>query len=122
MSEAASITTGTLIAADKVSGTSVYNPAGDSLGSIDDIMIDKASGRAIYAVMSFGGFFGMGAKFHPLPWATLKYDAQKGGYVVNLDKEMLEGAPSHARDSEFIWTRDYGREVDSYYKTPSYWM
>ena len=116
------ITTGTLIAADKVNGTNVYNPAGDNLGSIDDIMIDKVSGRAIYAVMSFGGFLGMGAKFHPLPWATLKYDAQKGGYVVNLDKEVLEGAPSYARDSEFTWTRDYGREVDSYYKTPSYWM
>jgi uncharacterized protein YrrD len=117
-----SITTGTLIAADKVKGTNVYNPAGDTLGSIDDIMIDKVSGRAIYAVMSFGGFLGMGAKFHPLPWATLKYDAQKGGYVVNLDKKVLEGAPSFARDSEFTWTRDYGREVDSYYKTPSYWM
>jgi hypothetical protein len=64
----------------------------------------------------------MGEKFHPLPWATLKYDAQKGGYVVNLDKKVLEGAPSFARDSEFTWTRDYGREVDSYYKTPSYWM
>ena len=117
-----SITTGTLIAADKVKGTNVYNPAGDNLGSIDDIMIDKVSGRAIYAVMSFGGFLGMGAKFHPLPWATLKYDAQKGGYVVNLDKKVLEGAPSYASDSEFIWTSDYGREVDSYYKTPSYWM
>ena len=64
-----SITTGTLIAADKVKGTNVYNQAGDNLGSIDDIMIDKVSGRAIYAVMSFGGFLGMGAKFHPLPWA-----------------------------------------------------
>jgi hypothetical protein len=122
MSEAASITTGTLIAADKVNGTNVYNPAGDNLGSIDDIMIDKASGRAIYAVMSFGGFFGMGARFHPLPWATLKYDAQKGGYVVDLGREVLEGAPSYARDAEFIWTRDYGREVDNYYNTPGYWM
>jgi len=122
MSEAASITSGMLIAAEKVNGTNVYNPAGDNLGTIDDIMIDKASGRAIYAVMSFGGFLGMGAKFHPLPWATLKYDAQKGGYVVNLDKKVLEGAPSYACDSDFTWTREYGREVDSYYKTPSYWM
>jgi hypothetical protein len=111
-----------LIAADKVNGTSVYNPAGDNLGTIDDIMIDKASGRAIYAVMSFGGFLGMGEKFHPLPWATLKYDAQKGGYVVNLDKKMLEGAPYYDRGSEFTWTRDYGRKVDSYYNAPSYWM
>jgi sporulation protein YlmC with PRC-barrel domain len=122
VAEATSITSGTLIAADKVSGTNVYNLAGDKLGSVDDIMIDKISGRAIYAVLSFGGFLGMGEKYHPLPWATLKYDAQMGGYVINLDKKQLESAPSYDRDSDFEWTSDYGREVDSYYKAPSYWM
>jgi hypothetical protein len=122
MEEATSITSGTLIAADKVNGTNVYNLAGEKLGTVDDIMIDKSSGRAIYAVMSFGGFLGMGEKHHPLPWATLKYDAQKGGYVVNLDKQQLEGAPNYDRGSEFNWTPEYGRKVDSYYKTPSYWM
>ena len=90
MVETTSITSGTLIAANKVKGTNVYNPAGEKLGSVDDIMIDKVSGRAIYAVMSFGGFLGMGEMYHPLPWTTLKYDAQKGGYVVNLDKRQLE--------------------------------
>jgi hypothetical protein len=122
MTEVTSITAGTLIAAGRVNGTNVYNTAGEKLGSVDDIMIDKVSGRAIYAVMSFGGFLGMGEKFHPLPWATLKYDAQKGGYVVNLDKKLLEAAPNYDRGSEFKWTPDYGRKVDSYYKTPSYWI
>ena len=122
MSETASTTSGTLIAAEKVKGTNVYNLAGDKLGSVDDIMIDKVSGRAIYAVMSFGGFLGMGEKFHPLPWTMLKYDAQKGGYVVNLDKKVLEDAPYYDSGSEFAWTPDYGRKVDSYYGTPSYWM
>ncbi len=121
MSDVTSITSGTLIAADKVNGTTVYSPAGDKLGSINNIMIDKVSGRAIYAVMSFGGFLGMGEKFHPLPWASLKYDDQKGGYVVNLDKNMLELAPSYDRSPEFTWTPEYGRKVDSYYKAPSYW-
>ena len=121
MVEAISITSGTLIAAEKVKGTDVYNRAGEKLGSVEDIMIDKVSGRAIYAVMSFGGFLGMGEKHHPLPWATLKYDAQKGGYVVNLDKKQLEGAPNYDRKSEFKWTPEYGRSVDSYYKAPSYW-
>ena len=121
MAEDTSITSGTLIAAEKVKGTAVYNRAGEKLGSVEDIMIDKVSGRAIYAVMSFGGFLGMGEKHHPLPWATLKYDTQKGGYVVNLDKKQLEGAPSYDRDSEFKWTPDYGRKVDSYYKVPSLW-
>ena len=122
MAEATSITSGTLIAAEKVKGTNVYNLAGEKLGSVEDIMIDKVSGRAIYAVMSFGGFLGMGEKHHPLPWATLKYDTQKGGYVVNLDKKQLEGAPNYDRDSEFKWTPDYGRKVDSYYNVPSFWM
>jgi hypothetical protein len=57
-----------------------------------------------------------------LPWATLKYDAQKGGYVVDLNTKQLEGAPTYDRGSEFEWTPDYGRSVDSYYKVPSYWM
>jgi len=122
MDEVTSITSGTLIAADKVNGTNVYNLVGEKLGTVDDIMIDKSSGRAIYAVMSFGGFLGMGEKHHPLPWATLKYDVQKGGYVINLDKEQLEGAPNYDRGSEFNWTPEYGRKVDTYYKTPSYWM
>ena len=121
MSEATSIASGTLIAADKVKGTDVYNLAGDKLGSVDDIMIDKVTGRAIYAVMSFGGFLGMGDQHYPLPWATLKYDTQKGGYVVNLDKKQLEGAPNYDRKSEFKWTPEYGRKVDTYYKAPSYW-
>ncbi len=122
MSETTSITSGRLIAAEKGNGTNVYNLAGDKLGSIDDTMTDKVSGRAIYAVTPFGGFLGMGEKFHPLPWAKLKYDAQKDGYVVNLDKKVLEDAPYYDSDREFAWTPDYGRKVDSYYGTPSFWV
>ena len=121
MNEATSVTSGNLIAANKVDGTGVYNFAGDKLGTVEDIMIDKISGRAIYAVMSFGGFLGMGEKHHPLPWATLKYDTQKGGYMINMDKKLLQDAPNYDIDSEFEWTPEYGRKVDSYYKTPSYW-
>lgn len=102
--QSVSMTSGNLIAAERVNGTNVYNTAGDELGSVNDIMIDKVSGRAIYAVMAFGGFLGMGEKYHPLPWATLEYDTQKGGYVVDLDKERLEAAPSYDRDASFTWT------------------
>lgn len=122
MADATTITTGNLIAAEKVNGSNVYNLAGEHLGSIEDIMMDKVSGRAIYAVMSFGGFLGMGEKHHPLPWATLKYDLEKDGYVVDLDKQKLEGAPTYDRDSDFDWSRDYSRKVDSYYNVPAYWM
>jgi len=110
-----------LISSDKVVGTAVYNRQGENLGSVYGLMIDKHTGQVAYAVMSFGGFLGMGEEHYPLPWATLKYDAQKGGYVVNLDKKQLEGAPNYDRGSEFKWTPDYGRKVDSYYKVPSYW-
>ena len=115
------ITTGSLIAAGKVEGTDVYNADGEHLGAVDDVMIDKSSGKAIYAIMSFGGFLGIGEKYHPLPWSTLTYDESKGGYVVNLDKQMLEGAPTYDADEEFLWTPDYGQRVDKYYTAPSYW-
>jgi sporulation protein YlmC with PRC-barrel domain len=121
MADATKITSGTLIAAEKVEGTDVYNMKGEKLGTIDDIMIDKVSGKAIYAIMSFGGFLGIGEKYHPLPWSTLKYDESKGGYAVNLDKKMLENAPSYDMDEDFLWTPDYGRRVDKYYNAPTYW-
>ena len=54
-----------------VKGTNVYNADNEELGTVDDIMIDKISGKAIYAIMSFGGFLGIGEKYHPLPWSTL---------------------------------------------------
>jgi hypothetical protein len=122
MADAISVSSGTLIAAGKVNGSKVYNLAGEHLGDIEDIMMDKVSGRAIYAVMSFGGFLGIGEKHHPLPWATLKYDMQKDGYVVDLDKQKLEGAPSYNHGGDFDWSRDYSRKVDSYYNVPAYWM
>ena len=81
-----------LISADRVEGTSVYNRTGDHLGSIKDVMIDKMSGKVAYAVMSFGGFLGIGEKLHPVPWSKLNYDRSQGGYVVDMDKRVLEGA------------------------------
>src|ERR1700760_5041649 len=67
-------TSGRLIAASMVSGTSVYNPKYEKLGSVHDVMIDKTAGNIAYAIMSFGGFLGIGDRYHPLPWSTLAYD------------------------------------------------
>lgn len=122
MTDMTSNTSGTLIASSEVKGTNVFNRAGEKLGSVDDVMMDKASGRAMYAVMSFGGFLGMGEGHHPLPWATLKYDKAKDGYVVDLDKKQLVDGPNYDHNSDFKWTSDYGRTVDDYYKVPSNWM
>src|SRR5580693_7002574 len=92
MATTASITTGEVISSDKVEGTVVYNNAGEKLGSIDDLMIDKYSGQVRYAVLEFGGFLGMGTDRYPIPWSMLKYDDGKSGYVVPLDKTKLEKA------------------------------
>ena len=107
-----------LISADKVTGTAVYNRNGDDLGTIYGLMLDKISGRVAYAVMSFGGFLGIGERYHPLPWGTLTYDTARGGYVVDLSRDQLEGAPSYAAEDD-VWSRpDYGRRVHDYYGMP----
>ena len=114
--------TTSLISAEKVNGTNVYNTAGDELGEIDDVMIDKQSGRIAYAVLSFGGFLGVGERYHPLPWSTLKYDTHQGGYVVGVTKEQLEKAPSVALDETPNWSdRGYESRLHDYYGIPPYW-
>lgn len=108
--------TGALIAASKVEGTNVYNRQGESLGSVYDVMLDKRSGKVAYAVMSFGGFLGMGESYHPLPWSILEYDESQGGYIVDLNKDDLEGAPSYDDGTNPDWSNpEYSRGIDDYY-------
>ena len=105
-----------LIAASKVTGTNVYNPNGDSLGSIHDVMLDKNSGKVSYAILSFGGFLGIGESYHPLPWHVLTYSERLGGYVVSLDRSTLKDAPSYAASDTPDWsTRAYGDSIDEIY-------
>ena len=110
--------TNRLIASNKVEGTSVYNRNSEKLGSIYNFMVDKRSGRAEYAVLEFGGIFGLGSDYYPLPWDVLTYDTDKNGYVVELDKSVLEKAPRYTRESEPAFDRDYGRDVYGYYGVP----
>jgi sporulation protein YlmC with PRC-barrel domain len=111
-----------LIAASKVNGTYVYNRARENLGTIYDVMIDKVSGKVQYAIMSFGGFLGMGDSYHPLPWNQLKYDVDKGGYRVNLDKRQLENAPSFTSTASPNWDdRSYGNRINDYYGSTGGW-
>jgi sporulation protein YlmC with PRC-barrel domain len=110
-------TGGRLIAASKVSGTAVYNTAGESLGSVYDVMLDKASGKADYAILSFGGFLGIGERYHPLPWNQLTYDPQAGGFVVNIDRHRLEGAPTFDATDLGQWDDTRSTDIDTYYGT-----
>jgi sporulation protein YlmC with PRC-barrel domain len=108
-------TQGKLIAATRVNGTTVYNTSGEKLGSVYDVMLDKNSGKTEYAIMSFGGFLGIGERYHPLPWQQLKYDEALGGYVVNLDRAALEGAPSYSADEDAWNDPRYAQLVTDYY-------
>lgn len=83
-----------LIAGSCVTDTAVFNTAGDRIGKVDDLIIHKVTGQVEYALMSFGGFLGIGEKVHPLPWEVLSYDTGREGYVVPVDKEALKNAPS----------------------------
>jgi hypothetical protein len=108
--------TSTLIAADKVQGTYVFNNGGDRVGEINDLMIDKRSGQVAYAIMSFGGFLGVGNSYHPLPWSLLRYNTNLGGYVVDIKQSQLEDAPSYEAGAEPAWgDPEYERKLHDFY-------
>jgi len=107
--------TSNLISSEKVEGTAVYNREGEKLGSIHHFMVGKRNGRVEYAVLSFGGLFGIGGRFYPLPWDALDYETDQGGYVVDLDKEKIENAPYYESGREPEFNRPYGEGVYGYY-------
>ncbi|MGF7147723.1 sporulation protein YlmC with PRC-barrel domain [Sphingomonas zeicaulis] len=107
--------TRSMIASDKVEGTAVFNRGGERLGTVSRFMVDKRSGKVDYAVLSFGGLFGLGRDHYPLPWNVLTYDTRRGGYVVDLDPKVLENAPRYAEEREPAFDDRYGREVYTYY-------
>jgi sporulation protein YlmC with PRC-barrel domain len=111
-----------LIASDRVEGTPVRRSDGEKIGTIERLMIDKLSGNVAYAVLSFGGFLGMGQKIVHIPWARLTYDPMLGAYHLDLSEEELSRAPSFAADKEFDWG-DRSREIEihNYYRVPPYW-
>jgi len=108
--------TGTLIGSDKVEGTAVYGSDKEKIGSIERVMIDKMSGKVSYAVLSFGGFLGIGHDHYPLPWNSLKYDTNLGGYITGITEAQLKGAPKYANDDAWNWSdKTRARTVDDYY-------
>lgn len=111
--------TGSLIAADKVQGTDIFNRRGDNLGEVESVMIDKLSGKVAYAVVAFGGFFGIGAERRALPWNALSYNVDLGGYLVEADDEVLRHAPLYnGKNSDLEW----GKELHNHFGVPPYWQ
>src|SRR5579864_3936743 len=96
--------TASLIGSDKVEGTAVYGADDRKIGNVQRVMIDKISGKVAYAVISFGGFMGMGEDYYPMPWSNLKYDTRLGGYRIGVTEDQLKGAPKFNRNSDWDWS------------------
>lgn len=114
--------TANLIGSDKVQDTPVYRSNGERVGKIERVMIDKLSGKVAYAVMSFGGFMGLGEEYYTLPWGVLKYNTVLDAYELNLTEDQLRGAPrrsAEGRDASF--DRDWEEHVHRYYNATPYW-
>jgi hypothetical protein len=112
-----------LISSEQVEGTTVENPEGESLGVVRDIMIDKISGQVAYAVLKYGSFLGMGGKLFALPWDQLKFDAQRGSYVVDIPEDRLRNAPSFEETTEPNWSDPaWNRGLIDYYGSSAPWF
>ena len=111
------------IRATRVIGTEVYNTAGDSIGTIEDVMLEKTTNGIMFAVIGFGGFLGIGEKFHAIPWSVLDYEKSRGGYIVPFTKDQLKAAPAHSINE---LTGDNGKAARDasydYYKVTPYWF
>ena len=112
----------TVLSASTLEGDDVRNSQGDDLGKIEEIMLDVSSGRVAYAVLSFGGFLGMGDKLFAIPWEAMRLDQENKCFVLDVDRETLENAPGFDKDNwpEFA-DRSWGAEVHEHYGYEPYW-
>ncbi|WP_245295831.1 MULTISPECIES: PRC-barrel domain-containing protein [unclassified Methylobacterium] len=111
-----------LIASDRVIGTDVRRSDGTRVGRIERLMLDKVSGRVAYAVMSFGGFLGLGEDFYTLPWSVLRFEPQQDAYVVDITEEQLRAAPARTPEgtdpaADGAWEE----QIHRYYDAAPYW-
>jgi hypothetical protein len=106
--------TNLLLSSNKVDGTKVASRDGDALGSVHSLMINKRTGHSTYAVLSLGGFLGIGKSYYPLPFELLSYDHVADGYVVKIDRRVLEGGPSWANNAP-DFNQAYADRVSNYY-------
>jgi len=110
-----------LMGANTLIGNDVYNLKNEDLGDIKEIMLDMRTGRVSYAVLSFGGFLGMGEKLFAVPWSALTLDTQNKRFTLNVDNERLESAPGFDQNS---WPNmadpSWEKGIHDYYGTKPY--
>jgi hypothetical protein len=111
-----------VMASDTLEGNNVIGPAGDDLGTIDHIMLDVPGGRIAYAVLSFGGFLGIGEKLFAVPWSALTLDTRRKCFVLGIDKEKLKAAPGFDKDHwPTMADSQWATSIHEYYGTRPYW-
>jgi sporulation protein YlmC with PRC-barrel domain len=110
-----------LLGADTLVGNDVYNQKGEKLGDIKEVMLDMRSGRVAYAVLSFGGFLGMGEKLFAVPWNALILDTKNKRFVLNVEKDRLKEAPGFDKAHwPNMADQSWAKEIHSYYGTKPY--
>lgn len=110
------------IASDRVDGTAVYGSDREKIGSVKNMLISKRDGKVTDVIVSVGGFLGMGAQLHSLPWSKLSYDTELGGYLLAVTAEQLKKAPTFAEtDRERANDREYQTGVYDYWSEKPYW-
>jgi sporulation protein YlmC with PRC-barrel domain len=111
-----------VLSAGSLAGDRVRNNAGEDLGKIEEIMIDIHSGRVAYAVLSFGGFLGMGNKLFAVPWQSLAVDLENHEFVLDVSRETLENAPGFDKsDWPDMADPDWGAQIHRHYGRTPYW-
>jgi sporulation protein YlmC with PRC-barrel domain len=111
-----------VMSASTLTGDNVVNAAGEDLGKIQDIMLDTPTGRVAYAVLSFGGFLGMGDKLFAIPWDQLSLDEENKRFVLNVNRAKLENAPGFDKDNwPDMADPSWGSRIYSYYGSHPYW-
>lgn len=105
-----------LVPGRQVHGAKIFNTALEDLGTVDDIIIDTATGRIAYAVLSCGGFLGLGERHYPMPWEKLRYDTEMGGYIVDVERDVLQDAPSYGDRHSAHWDDEsWARTIYAHY-------
>lgn len=112
-----------VVAADRINASAVYSRTGDALGTVDRLMIDKVTGKIAYAVISIAAVGNNGGRYQALPWSVLTYDPVIGGYLVNLDRKVLEDGPTFGHDETIDWNNEtWNRRLHEYYCVPHFWI
>ena len=112
-----------VVAADRVNTCAVYSRAGDAIGTVDRLLIDRVSGKIAYAVIAIAADGSGSGRQQPLPWCVLTFDPLMGGYLVNLDRSVFENGPTFRSDEAVDWNSEaFNRRLHDYYSVPHFWI